>query len=46
MTAVTYHQPAGSAEPEVRTTAGVVRGRREGGLAIFRGIPFAPPAGG
>ncbi|WP_329267763.1 carboxylesterase/lipase family protein [Streptomyces sp. NBC_01451] len=32
--------------PEVTTVAGVVRGRREGGLAVFRGIPFAqPPVG-
>lgn len=29
------------AEPEARTTAGAVRGRAEGGLAVFRGIPFA-----
>ena len=32
--------------PEVRTAAGVVRGSREAGLAVFRGIPFAePPVG-
>ena len=32
--------------PEVRTTAGAVRGRPEDGLTVFRGIPFAaPPVG-
>lgn len=32
--------------PVVRTAAGVVRGIREGDLAVFRGIPFAePPVG-
>ncbi|MFE1030125.1 carboxylesterase/lipase family protein [Streptomyces sp. NPDC058818] len=32
--------------PVVRTVAGSVRGRREDGLTVFRGIPFAePPVG-
>ncbi len=34
------------AEPQARTTAGAVRGRAEGGLAVFRGIPFAQPPTG
>ncbi|MFD7027741.1 carboxylesterase/lipase family protein [Streptomyces sp. NPDC059917] len=34
------------ADPLVRTPAGLLRGGREGGLAVFRGIPFAePPVG-
>ncbi|MFF5368078.1 carboxylesterase/lipase family protein [Streptomyces sp. NPDC013187] len=41
--------PGGPSEqpgPVVRTTAGAVRGRKEDGLAVFRGIPFAaPPVG-
>ncbi|MFG3522033.1 carboxylesterase/lipase family protein [Nocardia nova] len=33
-------------EPEVRTAVGVLRGRREAGLAVFRGVSFAePPVG-
>ncbi|GAA5092620.1 carboxylesterase/lipase family protein [Nocardia iowensis] len=33
-------------DPEVRTTAGVVRGRWEHAVAVFRGIPYAqPPVG-
>ncbi|AVZ77285.1 carboxylesterase [Streptomyces lunaelactis] len=34
------------AQPEVRTAAGALRGSREAGLSVFRGIPFAePPVG-
>ncbi|MFI6085800.1 carboxylesterase/lipase family protein [Streptomyces sp. NPDC051217] len=33
-------------EPTAETTAGRVRGRREGGLEVFRGVPYAnPPVG-
>ncbi|WP_030200031.1 carboxylesterase/lipase family protein [Streptomyces sp. NRRL S-87] len=32
--------------PEVRTAAGVLRGSREAGVAVFRGVPYAePPVG-
>lgn len=32
--------------PEVRSAAGALQGGREGGVAVFRGIPFAePPVG-
>ncbi|PWI13522.1 carboxylesterase [Streptomyces sp. Act143] len=35
-----------SESPEAGTAAGAVRGRREGGLDVFRGIPYAhPPVG-
>lgn len=45
MTTAWADDPAGPA-PEVRTSTGVVRGRREDGQAVFRGIPFAqPPVG-
>ncbi|MFE8963229.1 carboxylesterase/lipase family protein [Streptomyces iakyrus] len=38
--------PSEEPAPVVRTTAGAVRGRREDGLAVYRGIPFAaPPVG-
>ncbi|MET8162614.1 carboxylesterase family protein [Sphaerisporangium sp. NPDC005289] len=44
--AVTASSKSSESEPEVRTTAGVLRGGREAGLAVFRGIPFAePPVG-
>ena len=34
------------ADPEARTAPGRVRGQREGGVAVFRGIPFAQPPTG
>ncbi|MEU9143924.1 carboxylesterase family protein [Streptomyces sp. NPDC048349] len=38
-------KPSGS-RPEVRVAAGKLRGSREAGVAVFRGIPFAePPVG-
>ncbi|GGK74045.1 carboxylic ester hydrolase [Sphaerisporangium melleum] len=44
--AVTASNKPSESEPEVRTAAGVVRGGREAGLAVFRGISFAePPVG-
>ncbi|MFF1379003.1 carboxylesterase/lipase family protein [Streptomyces sp. NPDC058308] len=37
---------ASASRPEVRTAAGTLRGTREAGVAVFRGIPFAePPVG-
>ncbi|ARZ66082.1 carboxylesterase [Streptomyces albireticuli] len=38
-------EPSGT-RPEVRVVAGALRGSREGGVAVFRGVPFAePPVG-
>jgi para-nitrobenzyl esterase len=38
--------PTSTTHPLISTTGGAVRGRREGGVAVFRGIPFAaPPVG-
>ena len=44
---VTAARPSDSAPgPEVRSATGVLRGSREAGLAVFRGIPYAePPVG-
>lgn len=42
---VAASEPPGP-RPEVRAEAGVLRGSREAGVAVFRGIPFAePPVG-
>lgn len=44
--AKTELSPSGS-RPEVRAVVGRLRGSREAGVAVFRGIPFAqPPVGG
>ncbi|MEU9150113.1 carboxylesterase family protein [Streptomyces sp. NPDC048417] len=47
MTTSQSQEPTHAAEgPVVRIAAGAVRGLREDGLAVFRGIPFAePPVG-
>ncbi|MER6086068.1 carboxylesterase family protein [Streptomyces sp. NPDC001833] len=51
MTTADSAEPLGSGDEighrlVARTTAGAVRGRRESGLTVFRGIPFAaPPVG-
>lgn len=42
---VAESEPSGS-RPEVRAANGKLRGSREAGVAVFRGIPFAePPVG-
>jgi para-nitrobenzyl esterase len=39
-------EPEPVSRPEVRVSTGVLRGSREGELAVFRGIPYAePPVG-
>ncbi|MFI1396083.1 carboxylesterase/lipase family protein [Streptomyces sp. NPDC020681] len=43
---VAESQSESASEPEVRTPLGALRGSREAGVAVFRGIPFAePPVG-
>ncbi len=42
----TAESPGSGAPPEISTPAGRVRGSREAGVAVFRGIPYAqPPVG-
>ena len=43
MTATAATSSASSPEPVVRTAAGVLRGSREAGLAVFRGVRYAEP---
>ena len=47
MTVAAAMPPESGFEPEIRTAAGVLSGRMEAGLAVFRGITYAePPVGG
>ena len=42
-----HHCPMGSTTaPVAETTTGRVQGASEGGVAVFRGIPYAGPTGG
>ena len=46
MTVTAARSSESAPEPEVRTAAGVLRGSREAGLAVFRGVRYAePPVG-
>ena len=46
VTVIAATSPESGFEPEIRTAAGVLRGRVEAGLAVFRGISYAePPVG-
>jgi para-nitrobenzyl esterase len=46
VTAIVGTIPGHKDKPTVRTSAGVISGRHENGLDVFRGIPFAePPVG-
>ncbi|OHV34133.1 MULTISPECIES: carboxylesterase/lipase family protein [Pseudofrankia] len=46
MTSIDAGSVSAGPAPQVRLAAGTLRGSREGGLAVFRGVPYAaPPVG-
>lgn len=40
------HEAALSTDPVARTSAGLIRGYRQGGVSMFKGVPYGAPTGG